>query len=163
MALSFEPTGEYKITKSRKIAFGLSMALCILTMTSFGYALVFGDESKGIWEKIGLGGVTIFIGFIWFGITYAYTIADKGNCSNCGIAIKDNHIYCVKCDLQKENELRHTSDSLYCIVCDEEIESVDKFKDHYLKNHELEFIAESICRPSFSKIRITDALFIKKK
>jgi len=163
MALSPQFPGEYKLPKLRKAIFWLSTALCVLTVGGFGYIMVVISNSTDIWQKVGFAGFTIIAGLIWVGISYAFLI-NNDKCANCGISIRDDYRYCSRCDLQKETELRNTTEPLHCIVpdCDEKIESVNAYKDHYLEKHEDESIAEGISRPSFSKIRITDALYIKK-
>jgi len=140
------------------------MIFCVLTMSGLGF-MTFPDDTKDIWSKIGITGVWIFLGFIWFGISYVYTIADKDKCPNCGLAIKDDHRFCDSCDLAIEKKLRNTKEPLHCIVagCDEIIDSVDSYEKHYMENHEHESIAEGICRPSYSKLRYSDVLYIKEE
>lgn len=168
MAISAESGGEYKITKSRKVILAFSMALCVLTLSGFGYLMLSQPDTiihtVDIWHKVGMMVMILFMGFVWIGISLAFLI-DNDKCENCKISIKHDHVYCRQCDMQKEIELRNTPETLHCIVggCGEEIESVDAYKDHYLKKHVNETMAEGYSRPSFSKIRITDALRIKKK
>ena len=164
MALSTGSAGEYKLPKLRTATFWLSTALCILTLMGLGYAIIFSNVTTDIWPKIAGVGMTIFVGFIWIGISYTFLI-NNDKCANCRISIKDDYTYCNRCDLQKEIEMRNTTETLHCIVggCDEEIESVDAYKDHYLKKHVNENLAEGYSRPRFEEIRLTDAIYIKKK
>ena len=161
MSFSIKSTDEYKLPKLRKATFWFSTVICVLTVGGFGYIMVVFSNSEDIWQKIGYAALTIFLGFIWIGLSYTFII-NNIKCTNCGISIKDDYKYCVECNLQKEKELRNTTETLCCLVCDANVESFDAFKDHYIKEHEDQPVAEGIFQPSFSKIRTTETLYIKK-
>lgn len=135
------------------------MFFCVLILTGLIYISLF-DDSKDVWHKIGVIIGLIFLGLIWFGISYAFLI-NKDKCKKCRISIKDDYYYCNKCDFEKETEFRN-SKNLHCLVCDIKIDSFDAFRGHYVKEHENQPVAEGICQPPFSKIRTTDTVYIKK-
>ena len=159
MAFSTQQSGEYKLPKLRKAV--ASTALCVLSMVGLGNVLLFLDETTDIWTKIGGIIAIVIVGLIWVGLSYAFLI-NNGKCAKCRI-LKNDYRYCSSCDLEKETELRNTTNPLHCLIpdCDVKIESVDAYQEHYLQNHESEPIAEGIFRPRFSEIRVTDALYIK--
>ena len=154
--------GEYKVPKLRKSMFWFSTALCVLTLTPIELGIIFSDEITDIWPKIGGVIGIVFVGLVWIGMSFVFLI-NNDKCANCRISIKDDYRFCDKCNLKKEIEFRNTSENLHCLICDTKIESFDAFRDHYLKNHENQAIAEGICQPSFSKIRTTDTIYIKKQ
>ena len=135
--------------------------MCILTVGGFGYAMVVFSNTEDIWQKIGFAVLTVFLGSIWIGLSYIFII-NNTKCANCKILIKDDYKYCDECNLQKEKELRDTKDTLCCLVCDAEAESFDAFKDHYMKEHENQPVAEGIFQSPFSKIRTTETIYVKK-
>lgn len=90
---------EYKIPKLRIITFGALMFFCVLILTGLIYISLF-DDSKDVWHKIGVIIGLIFLGLIWFGISYAFLI-NKDKCKKCRISIKDDYYYCNKCDFEK--------------------------------------------------------------
>ena len=129
MTFSSVYTKEYKLSKLRITVLEFSTVLCILTMTGLGFVLMSGGEAENIWQKVGIAIMTVFVALIWIGMSYTFLI-NNDKCTNCRISIKDDYKYCDECNLQKEIELRNTTETLCCLVCDAEIESFDAFKDH---------------------------------